>query len=888
MENYVDVGVNETTNNFVIKMTGQTDIHINYQNDLNLQLLSETAVFQDQIYERYDLTTDDPLIKNFESSCQVLGFSDCQKDGASMELLKNLLPKLFSSLKTHNIYNKNAGQEQDLINSFVNNKDNLFRFINKLIYYCIYEEGTIQAHTLPRIKNASENELFVAEPLPEFSLPILLSFDFGCNPLHYTTTIKIIDTVVKRYIDPSTKKKTDMSFPLRGHSIRLQGPVFKKIGYTNHCLLTSKTCNQPQLDFEYNLDIGLNSNGQNRQIKNYKRTTDQACKNPVKTDPNQKIIFIGNNEKNEKLINSSITEEEKIALILAKSFGDRLQVFMMFVLNSILQKNSNYFGGEIQWKEAGISTGDKVVLLFCILFKIPCFYFSAGRINKKGENFDRINNVLFYRHNSTVQKGTTDYIKYRIEWLKSIKLRFIQLNYENVVLHYTSYIKILEELKNNKTHIFGFEDTDISLRLAERGVILSSEFYDKLIDFIIKNLENFDDNFLSLTTEFKAFDPNSQDEDQIKSNIEIEFKKIEKILEDAKCKRIIDKRIDKYVFIRTIQLNNIKKPTKTTKNANIDVPKNYFFIDPDDFDSSIKNSKEMSSYYHFAKNKILPQHTSKGGSSSKKSHSYVPQKWVNLILKYTDNKDENKIKEFIRDKIDTSDVEYAHKPGKVYDEDGKKIDYPLENFDANFELVREILVYYQEQKEASPFKEAVNDFFEDFGHVYEEAFRSFRLHQGMNYASPLLRITLFAIRFKYDRRYFDWDNPAQMEIYDKYVRGGINKIRQENQKDDFKALPVYLRADEYAESLANETESWYKSFLQDRIEESKSQKTTTKQWSKKFGIMITTGLPKRTAITVGAKGGSYRIRRPRRTHIRRNKRVSRKTHRRPKRTTRKR
>jgi hypothetical protein len=88
-----------------------------------------------------------------------------------------------------------------------------------------------------------------------------------------------------------------------------------------------------------------------------------------------KTVFVGNNAK--KGLSGAI----KHASIIGKGLGDKLQVFIMYVKSLV----------DLNGRVTCISTCDEIVLLFCIILGLPCFYTSVGV--EKGL---KINEILYF------------------------------------------------------------------------------------------------------------------------------------------------------------------------------------------------------------------------------------------------------------------------------------------------------------------------------------------------------------------------------------------------------------------------------------------------------------------------------------------------------------
>jgi len=195
-----------------------------------------------------------------------------------------------------------------------------------------------------------------------------VGFDSGLGLDNYLNdkSSKIVDTFGK-YIDPSTARDASIEFPTKTKTLTIDESMFNLLGYDNCSINNATNYGRDKYDYSITLsNINITNEGK-----------------PRKQDENIKIYFPGNKEKAK--INDP---KEKKAAIIGKSLGDKMQVFIMFIkhiLNNISkdvsQKNTIHC----------ISTCDEIVMLFCILLELPCFYTSTD-VEKKV----KVNEVLYY------------------------------------------------------------------------------------------------------------------------------------------------------------------------------------------------------------------------------------------------------------------------------------------------------------------------------------------------------------------------------------------------------------------------------------------------------------------------------------------------------------
>ena len=217
-----------------------------------------------------------------------------------------------------------------------------------------------------------------------------IGFDSGLGLDNYLDAkqVNVCETFGK-YIDPSSFRDANTSFPEQKSSIEITQNAFNLLGYEN-CKITSAT-RVSRDQYTYDIMIGGKSMVNLRSNR--------------KADNNIETIFVGNKAK------KSITDiTDRIAAVVGKSLGDKLQVFCMFIKSKLNDTRIN-----------SISTCDEIVLLFCILLGLPCFYTSKEEVKGK-----KLKEVLYFNPDNTnpekarakfqtekniVIKGYTDLIK---------------------------------------------------------------------------------------------------------------------------------------------------------------------------------------------------------------------------------------------------------------------------------------------------------------------------------------------------------------------------------------------------------------------------------------------------------------------------------------------
>lgn len=239
--------------------------------------------------------------------------------------------------------------------------DNLKSLAHSIIDAC-KTEGTILRQAFTRNKKGDNS---VKNHYQGMKFDV--GFDAGLGLENYLEDAQqsIIDTFGK-YIDPSTTRNANSSFPKKNTPLVITENAFKQIGYENCFLSSASNVGKDQYNYTLNLSGSVLINADK----------------PRKQDENINTILVGNAKK------KSITDrQQKIAAVIGKGLGDKLQVFIMHI-KSVFEPSDRI---------SCISTCDEIVLMFCILLRLPCFYTSVG----KDKTLDKINEVIYYNVDNT-------------------------------------------------------------------------------------------------------------------------------------------------------------------------------------------------------------------------------------------------------------------------------------------------------------------------------------------------------------------------------------------------------------------------------------------------------------------------------------------------------
>lgn len=184
-----------------------------------------------------------------------------------------------------------------------------------------------------------------------------------------------------------------MIFPPARQLISISSDIFRRLGYDGECYL-SATANSPD-NYRYNMKIYGQEFEKNDTIS---RNNDSI-----------RLNICGGNSKKSVKLTQNISTAMKIAIIIAKGWGDKLQVFIAYICKLM---NANPTGSVV-----AVATCDEVVFNLCCYFSIACLLTSTG-VGTIGDNnhVAKINKILHYEPEGynpqdVVAKLTTVYTK---------------------------------------------------------------------------------------------------------------------------------------------------------------------------------------------------------------------------------------------------------------------------------------------------------------------------------------------------------------------------------------------------------------------------------------------------------------------------------------------
>ena len=265
-----------------------------------------------------------------------------------------------------------------------------------------------------------------------------IGYDAGLGPENFLhANMYKLFTNFGKHIDPFTITPTQV-FPSQGNNIEITGNTFNKIGYDN-CYVNATATSLDK--FEYDI---LLSGISLRQDKGTMKDKDE----------NIKTYFIGNSQKNTFIKSASKATDIKKAMIVGKSWGDKLQTFIMWI------KHKTDGTGRI----TVMSSCDEIVMLFSIILGLPCFYLDFGLNIQK----QKINRVLYFNRSqmdpvnakkrfdnekSVILKGYIDFIKLVRPCNETTDIYVKEIDYTPFHFKKSFYDAIIADLNEIKKNI---------------------------------------------------------------------------------------------------------------------------------------------------------------------------------------------------------------------------------------------------------------------------------------------------------------------------------------------------------------------------------------------------------------------------------------------------
>ena len=288
-----------------------------------------------------DIIIDTPIF--WEEFFRVLNFSinmaDCQKDGTPMT---NLI----------NFRKKNVDQFVGIAFSKVQLKQMIHAVKRQYLV-----TGEIKRVLVARSEKGGESTFKHFD-----DSRYIVAYDCGYIGFLRRDIYRIVQTFGK-YIDPSSSRICDISFPLNSFNLSIDHESLKYLGYNYSSITRATSVGNDKYD--YNITIA-------------KKPLTNDSKTERGKDKNINNIFVGNAKKN----------TDDIVSVLGKNMGDKFQVFIQFI-NYKLNKDVND-------QQYSVATCDEVVLFLCIILNLPCFYTSIDEVELNGVKDVKVNEILHY------------------------------------------------------------------------------------------------------------------------------------------------------------------------------------------------------------------------------------------------------------------------------------------------------------------------------------------------------------------------------------------------------------------------------------------------------------------------------------------------------------
>lgn len=205
---------------------------------------------------------------------------------------------------------------------------------------------------------------------------------FVANP-DRVTTIKTFGS----YIDPLEKQNADVTWPANGGTIELTADFMELMGFGPSKVIATT---RPGGKFEYQLTVACGN----------------ACLPPspcvisyegrANADPNMNL-FKGNASKAQALGSKDKNTSDKIKLLVAKEWGDKLQAIIYFLYTHVGKKATD---------TPTIITCDMVVMMFCVMLQVPCIYTGneSHYFPKPADQDGKYYSIVEYKPSKTPEK----------------------------------------------------------------------------------------------------------------------------------------------------------------------------------------------------------------------------------------------------------------------------------------------------------------------------------------------------------------------------------------------------------------------------------------------------------------------------------------------------
>lgn len=252
--------------------------------------------------------------------------------------------------------------------------------------------------------------------------------------------IRVFESIGK-YLDPSPTRYSDFIFPAVGNKIEISADVFRRLGYDGDCKLSAIANGKD--NYKYDLKI---------YGQDFKKDNNKARKE----DSIRLEICSGNAQKKLKL-KQGLPTAIKIAIIIAKGWGDKLQVFLAFIYKLT--------GKAAPGVTVAVATGDDIVYNLCCYFGVTCICTSTSDGTIEGETkIQKINKILHYE-----PEGSDP-----VEFLKNLTTNFDKTKVE-ILKGYNDFIELITHLNQNPSK-------QLSVNGTTTTYSFTTEYYQCILD----------------------------------------------------------------------------------------------------------------------------------------------------------------------------------------------------------------------------------------------------------------------------------------------------------------------------------------------------------------------------------------------------------------------
>lgn len=374
--------------------------------------------------------------ENNETLQNALNFGDSIKDGTNQETLQNL-----------DLFVKEIGPRFTLtqLKEFVHavEKNGLERGLAKYKKFVRNKASVISgvdAITKQHIESKHE-----------------IGFDAGTSVEQFFISpdenVRKFENIGK-YLDPSSSREANFYFPNIQQQITLESSIFVELGYTTNCSLIATAIGQDK--YKYKMQIyGQTFIKDNTNKRNEDTIRLQIC---------------GGNEQKKVILKTKIATELKRSIVVAKGWGDKLQVLLAFFHKLTKTNNFTTITGSVPGAIVAIATCDEIVYNLCCFFGITCLLTSTGQGTiDDDKKIVKINKILHYE-----PEGLDP-----TEVFENLKKEFLKIK-TDLIKGYVEYRRLITKIRDT---------TDSQIYLSVNGTDTVYRFTLDFYSFILNDLQ---------------------------------------------------------------------------------------------------------------------------------------------------------------------------------------------------------------------------------------------------------------------------------------------------------------------------------------------------------------------------------------------------------------